>query len=131
MEKENCEEREGEEEESDREEHKDQMSFVFDELVKTCEYLDGVPKWTLQIKCRGCGKFGWYENIRDDYEGKPDYEYGECADCEEVEEDDDEKDDLMQEEAYRQGRKDLLEDMVSAFPEMEDKIIELYEKKIE
>lgn len=35
---------------------------------------------------------------------------------------------LAEEEAYRQGQKDLLEAMVSAFPEMEDKILELFEK---
>ena len=29
------------------------------------------------------------------------------------------------EEAYREGRKNFMEDMVSAFPEMEDKILEL------
>ena len=40
-------------------------------------------KKTLQIECRCCGEWGWYEDIRDDLKGKPDYKYGTCADCEE------------------------------------------------
>ena len=53
-----------------------------EEEEETCKYPDGVPKWTLEIKCRCCKERGWYENIRDDYEGKPDYKNGICADCE-------------------------------------------------
>jgi len=40
------------------------------------------PKHSLIIECRTCGGLGYYEDIRDDYYGDPDYEYGYCRDCE-------------------------------------------------
>ena len=75
----NCQEAEESSDESESEEEEE-----------TCKYPDGVPKWTLEIKCRCCKERGWYENIRDDfkspyYDGKPNYKNGicaECADCE-------------------------------------------------
>jgi len=52
----------------------------YNEEMKELDELEN-----LEIQCRICGNPGKYEDIRDDYEGEKDYEYGTCADCEEEE----------------------------------------------